>query len=559
MQVTAQDGTVKTYTVTVKRASSSLATLSSLSLTEPSVVRINTTSGPGDYNSTAKVSASTNTIRLVPVASDPGATIRVNGAITASGATSAPVTLNADSTFITVQVTASNNTKVKRYVVKITKEPASAVASLSKLSLVEPDAVRVNTTTGPGDYNSTAKVAASVSSIKVVPVATDAGAMITVNGTVTASGATSAPVTLNADSTFITVKVTAANKVTVRTYVVKITKEPASAVATLSKLYLVEPAVTKTNTSSGPGDHNSTASVKSTTNSIKVVAEAADPGATIRVNGAVTASGIASAPVALNTGDNTIRVEVTAANNTTVKTYVITVTKEPAPVQLSAVATLSKLYLVSPAVTKTNVSSGPADHNAVASVSATTKTIKVVAVATDSTATIRINGVITPSGAVSAPVTLNAGDNTINIVTTAQNGTTTSSWAIIVTKAKPPVIAAINNRNGQVDILQKTEPLTTETLPEAITVKQAVSPNGDGINDRFTIEGITAFPENVVRVMNRNGDVVYEAKGYDNLGTAFDGRSSNGTMQQPGTYFYAIEYKKGAEILRKTGYLVLKY
>jgi gliding motility-associated-like protein len=96
-------------------------------------------------------------------------------------------------------------------------------------------------------------------------------------------------------------------------------------------------------------------------------------------------------------------------------------------------------------------------------------------------------------------------------------------------------------------------------VPEALTVKQAVSPNGDGINDRLTIAGINAYPENTVRIMNRNGDVIYEAKGYDNESKAFDGRSSKGTLQQPGTYFYSIEYKKGTETLRKTGYMVLKY
>ncbi|MDB4919274.1 gliding motility-associated C-terminal domain-containing protein, partial [Mucilaginibacter sp.] len=52
----------------------------------------------------------------------------------------------------------------------------------------------------------------------------------------------------------------------------------------------------------------------------------------------------------------------------------------------------------------------------------------------------------------------------------------------------------------------------------------------------------------------------YEAKGYDNATKVFDGHAStNGKLQQAGTYFYSLTYKAGAETKYKTGYLVLKY
>ncbi|WP_394772487.1 gliding motility-associated C-terminal domain-containing protein, partial [Mucilaginibacter sp.] len=51
-----------------------------------------------------------------------------------------------------------------------------------------------------------------------------------------------------------------------------------------------------------------------------------------------------------------------------------------------------------------------------------------------------------------------------------------------------------------------------------------------------------------------------EAKGYDNATKSFDGHSStNGKLQQPGTYFYSLEYKDGNETKHKTGFIVLKY
>jgi flagellar hook assembly protein FlgD len=59
--------------------------------------------------------------------------------------------------------------------------------------------------------------------------------------------------------------------------------------------------------------------------------------------------------------------------------------------------------------------------------------------------------------------------------------------------------------------------------------------------------------------MNRNGEVIYQMKGYDNYTKAFDGHDAKGTQLQGGTYFYSLEYKKGSETIRKTGYLVIKY
>lgn len=79
-------------------------------------------------------------------------------------------------------------------------------------------------------------------------------------------------------------------------------------------------------------DLNYTSSQPYTVSSIQVVASAANSGATIRVDGAVVASGDASQAVALPEGQTTdITVLVTAADTTTTKTYTIAVTRESAP------------------------------------------------------------------------------------------------------------------------------------------------------------------------------------------------------------------------------------
>ena len=61
-------------------------------------------------------------------------------------------------------------------------------------------------------------------------------------------------------------------------------------------------------------------------------------------------------------------------------------------------------------------------------------------------------------------------------------------------------------------------------------------------------------------IMNRNGQLIFEAKGYDNNSKVFDGHSNkNGQMQLPGTYFYQLEYTAKGILKHKTGFIVLRY
>ena len=69
------------------------------------------------------------------------------------------------------------------------------------------------------------------------------------------------------------------------------------------------------------------------------------------------------------------------------------------------------------------------------------------------------------------------------------------------------------------------------------------SPNGDGVNDKFTIQGLKDCEEYTLYVYNRWGTKVYEASGTD---LAWDGRAqgSNNRLRS-GTYFYKLEGPKG--------------
>ena len=95
---------------------------------------------------------------------------------------------------------------------------------------------------------------------------------------------------------------------------------------------------------------------------------------------------------------------------------------------------------------------------------------------------------------------------------------------------------------------------------DGVLVHQGVSPNGDGINDFLMIEGIRAYPNNLLTIVNRDGVLIYQTRGYDNATRIFDGHSNiNGQMQLPGTYFYALDYSVNGINKHKTGFIVLKY
>jgi len=98
-----------------------------------------------------------------------------------------------------------------------------------------------------------------------------------------------------------------------------------------------------------------------------------------------------------------------------------------------------------------------------------------------------------------------------------------------------------------------------------VTVYNFVSVNNDQINEIFTIDGITYYPDNNVQIFNRWGILVYEINGYNNADKSFNGKSEgrltfdvNSNLPE-GTYYYVIKYTKPRSGIRieKTGYLYL--
>lgn len=69
-----------------------------------------------------------------------------------------------------------------------------------------------------------------------------------------------------------------------------------------------------------------------------------------------------------------------------------------------------------------------------------------------------------------------------------------------------------------------------------ITIAEAFSPNGDGMNDTWRIDNLNLYNNCLVRVFNRHGQMVYYSEGYQQ---EWDG-TSFGLSLPIGPYFYLI-------------------
>ncbi|MGZ3941018.1 MAG: T9SS type B sorting domain-containing protein [Bacteroidia bacterium] len=78
----------------------------------------------------------------------------------------------------------------------------------------------------------------------------------------------------------------------------------------------------------------------------------------------------------------------------------------------------------------------------------------------------------------------------------------------------------------------------TLTEPLALEMPSGISPNGDGLNDYFVVHGIEAYPDNLITVFNRWGNVVYEKSKYANT---WAGKSNGGADLPDGTYFVVLK------------------
>jgi gliding motility-associated-like protein len=88
---------------------------------------------------------------------------------------------------------------------------------------------------------------------------------------------------------------------------------------------------------------------------------------------------------------------------------------------------------------------------------------------------------------------------------------------------------------------------------KSLQIPNGISPNGDNVNDAWVIDGIDLIHENEVLILNRWGEVVWEAKNYDNSWT---GLNKRGEPLPDGTYYYVIRSPYEEDVIK--GFIVIQ-
>ncbi|PTB95886.1 hypothetical protein C9994_09750, partial [Marivirga lumbricoides] len=110
------------------------------------------------------------------------------------------------------------------------------------------------------------------------------------------------------------------------------------------------------------------------------------------------------------------------------------------------------------------------------------------------------------------------------------------------------------------DLSNNLSELISINANEAFEISAGFSPDGDGINDTWTIKGIANYPNNNVQIYNRWGNLVFEVKSYNNQDKAWKGEVKSklvvsGNEVPDGTYFYLIDLGDGSKPMN--GYITL--
>ena len=428
--ITAQNGSTKTYEVSVSRGPSNNNNLQGLTIT-PGTLDPSFRANRTGY--TVDVGSGVGNVTITPRLQDTTETMTVNGQDTNSGqARAIPLNGAGSPTGINIVVTAQNGSQ-KLYTIIIERAALGGNNNLSGLT-VSPGSLNPN----PFNANRLSyivDVGSTVTSVSVTPTRQDPNATITMNGTPATSGQ-GRSITLNGagSNTFINILVTAQNG-TQKTYTVNVNRAALGGNNNLSALSVspgtLDPAFSGNTT-------NYMVDVASTVASITVTPREQDTAANTTVNGQATPSGQGRSIPLNGAGSNTsINIVVTAPNGSP-KVYTVNVSRAA----LGGNNNLSGLTVSPGPLTPTFTA---AETNYTVEVGSTVTSISVTPREQDTAANTTVNGQATPSGQ-ARTITLNgAGSNTlINIVVTAPNGSQ-KPYTITVERA---ALGGNNNLSG---------------------------------------------------------------------------------------------------------------
>ncbi len=127
-------------------------------------------------------------------------------------------------------------------------------------------------------------------------------------------------------------------------------------------------------------------------------------------------------------------------------------------------------------------------------------------------------------------ITVNGGTSPYNFYWS--NGSVSEDLTYVAADTFYVTVTDVNNCSISDSVIVLTDKKT-------ITIVNAFSPNGDGINDVWNIKNIDAFPNCVISIYNQWGTVVFESTGYTK---PWDG-TKDGKALPADTYYYIIDLK----------------
>jgi gliding motility-associated-like protein len=164
--------------------------------------------------------------------------------------------------------------------------------------------------------------------------------------------------------------------------------------------------------------------------------------------------------------------------------------------------------------------------------------------------------VTTPITVISFPV--DAGpDQTINPGESAiLGGVTTASvfqWTPTFNVSNPtnlnPIVVPTETTTYTLTATQNGCTLSdqaTITVSSTIDIPNSFSPNDDGVNDTWVIEGAELYPDAAMKIYSRWGQPVFETIGYTKL-KAWNGTDNRGKELAEGVYYYVFELRDSGE------------
>jgi gliding motility-associated-like protein len=99
--------------------------------------------------------------------------------------------------------------------------------------------------------------------------------------------------------------------------------------------------------------------------------------------------------------------------------------------------------------------------------------------------------------------------------------------------------------------------LPLDNIEDNIHIYSGFTPNGDGVNDNWIIEGIQKYPINEVKIFNRWGEIIREYSGYDNVNVSWNGTNRNNRVLPDGTYFYLLKIMYNGQEKFKKGWIYI--